>query len=70
MIVFFFQHLIVNIIHKMMKKNSNKCFALLYSMHTFIPVVHQYVPLETFSGVGQISEEYYVTNVLKWRTNK
>ena len=68
--VFFFQHLIVNIIHKMMKKNSNKFFALLYSTHTFIPVVYQYVPLEMFSGVGQISEEYYVTNILKQRTNK
>ena len=66
----FFQHLIVNIICKIMKKILINFYALSYSMHTFIPVVHQYVPLETFSGGGQISEEYYVTNVLKQRTNK
>ena len=54
----------------MMKKILINFYALLYSMHTFIPVVHQYVPLETFSGGGQISEEYYVTNVLRWGTNK
>ena len=63
------QHLIINITYEKIK-NSNHVFALLYITHSFIPVVHKYVPLETFSSGGQISTEYYVINILKQRINK